>query len=307
MRLRLTFGPVLIALLLALMWLDGYLDRAPAPGGWSVLADADGTFRPGLPLILVGLLICGRAGFELRQMFAAKGLQVSAKSLTFSAAAGLLAGVLTVGPQSQVPVHHDYAAAVLATAAAGTVFLTMLAFLRHKDPKGAGGAVAGAITTFTYVGLTLAFMMAIRREYAVWVMVLVVLTIKACDSGAYFTGKAIGRHKLIPWLSPGKTWEGLAGGLVAAALCGLLFKSLGGRWGPDALRHVHTWQWVVFGVLLGGFGQLGDLSASVFKRDAGIKDSGSILPGFGGMIDMLDSLLLTGPVAYWMLHAIARP
>jgi phosphatidate cytidylyltransferase len=302
MRLRLTFGPILIALLLGLMWLDSHLDGVKVGSGWGILSEDDGTLIPGLPLLLVGLLVCARAGFELRQMFAAKGIQASAKSLTFCAAGGLLAGVLTIGPKA--PVHGPQAGALLATGAAGAVFLTMLAFVRRKDPKGAGGAVAAAITTFTYVGLMLAFMMAVRREYAVWVMVLVVLTIKACDSGAYFTGKSIGKHKMIPWLSPGKTWEGLAGGLVSAALCGLLFHWLAGKWGPAPLQGVPVWQWMTFGVLLGGFGQLGDLSASVFKRDAGIKDSGSILPGFGGMIDMLDSLLLTGPVAYWLLFAI---
>ncbi len=304
MRLRLTFGPILILLLLGLMWLDSHLDGVRVAAGWGVLREPDGTLLPGLPLVLVGLLICGRAGFELRQMFAAKGIQASAKSLTFCSAAGLLAGVLTIGTKAPVP--HDYSGAVLATAAAAAFFITMLAFLRRKDPKGAGGAVAAAIATFTYVGLMLAFMMAVRREYAVWVMVLVVLTIKACDSGAYFTGKAIGKHKMIPWLSPGKTWEGLCGGLITAALCGLLFRHFATtlEWGPPSLANVPVWQWMVFGVLLGGFGQLGDLSASVFKRDAGVKDSGSILPGFGGMIDMLDSLLLTGPVAYWFLYAV---
>lgn len=302
MRLRLTFGPILIAFLLLLMWLDSRLDGVTVGTGWGLLREQDGTIIPGLPLLLVGLLVCARAGFELRQMFAAKGIQASAKSLTFCAAAGLLAGVLTIGPRA--PVNGPLASAILATAAGGALFLTMLAFVRHKDPKGAGGAAAAAITTFTYVGLMLAFMMAIRREYAVWVMVMVVLTIKACDSGAYFTGKSVGKHKMIPWLSPGKTWEGLAGGLITAAGCGLLIQYLAGRWGPADLQHVPAWQWMAFGVLLGGFGQLGDLSASVFKRDAGIKDSGSILPGFGGMIDMLDSLLLTGPVAYWMLYAI---
>ena len=302
MRLRLTFGPILIALLLGLMWLDSHLDGYQVGEGWGFLREPNGTLLPGLPLVVIGLLVCGRAGYELRQMFAAKGIQASAKSLTFCAATGLLAGALTIGPKA--PVSHDYAAAVLATAAAGAVFLTMLAFLRRKDPKGAGGAVAAAITTFTYVGLMLAFMLAVRREYAVWVMVMVVLTIKACDSGAYFTGKAIGKHKMIPWLSPGKTWEGLIGGLVTASLCGLLIQWFAGKWGPATLQHVPAWQWMAFGALLGGFGQLGDLSASVFKRDAGIKDSGSILPGFGGMIDMLDSLLLTGPVAYWMLFVI---
>ena len=303
MRLRLTFGPILIALLLGLMWLDSHLDGLKVGPGWGILHQPDdGTLRPGLPLLFVGLLICGRAGYELRQMFAAKGMQASAKSLTLCASAGLLAGVLTIGVKAPVP--HQHAAAVLATAAAGAVFLTMLAFVRHKDPKGAGGAVAAAITTFTYVGLMLAFLMAIRREYAVWVMVMVVMTIKACDSGAYFTGKAIGKHKMIPWISPGKTWEGLVGGLITAGLCGLLFQYLACRWELTSLMNVPSWQWVSFGVLLGGFGQLGDLSASVFKRDAGIKDSGSILPGFGGMIDMLDSLLLTGPIAYWLLFAI---
>ncbi|HZW07776.1 MAG TPA: phosphatidate cytidylyltransferase [Phycisphaerales bacterium] len=302
MRLRLMFGPVLIAFLLGLMWLDSRLDTVRVGDGWGILAEPDGTLAPGLPVLLVGLAVCARAGYELRQMFAAKGLQASAKSLPLCASAGLLAGVLTIG--GRAPVAPQYAPAVLGTAAAGAVFLPMLAFLRRKNPVGAGGAVAAAITTFTYVGVMLAFMMAVRREYAVWVMVLVVLTIKACDSGAYFTGKAIGRRKMIPWLSPGKTWEGLAGGLVSAALCGLLFQYLAGEWGPVSLQGVATWKWMLFGVLLGGFGQLGDLSASVFKRDAGIKDSGSILPGFGGVIDMLDSLLLTGPVAYWLLHLL---
>ncbi|HYC99984.1 MAG TPA: phosphatidate cytidylyltransferase [Phycisphaerales bacterium] len=302
MRLRLMFGPVLIAFLLGLMWLDSRLDSVHVGSGWGILAEPDGTLTPGLPVLLVGLGVCARAGYELRQMFAAKGLQASAKSLPLCASAGLLAGVLTIGGRAPVP--PQYAPALLATAAAGAVFLPMLAFLRRKTPQGAAGAIAAAITTFTYVGVMLAFLMAVRREYAVWVMVMVVLTIKACDSGAYFTGKAIGKHKMIPWLSPGKTWEGLAGGLVSAALCGLLFQYLAGQWGPSILQGVPTWKWMVFGVLLGGFGQLGDLSASVFKRDAGIKDSGSILPGFGGVIDMLDSLLLTGPVAYWLLHAI---
>lgn len=303
MRLRLIFGPILIALLLGLMWLDDLLDRTQAGAGWGVLREDDGTLAPGLPLLAVGLLVCARAGYELRQMFAAKGIQASAKSLTACAAAGLLAGVLTVGPRA--PVHGPQGATILATCAGAALFLTMLAFVRRRDPRGAGGAVAAAITTFIYVGLMLAFMMAIRRDYAVWVMVLVVLTIKACDSGAYFTGKAIGRHKMIPWLSPGKTWEGLAGGLLSAGAAALLFPWMAGQWGPQALQDAAWWKWVVFGVLLGGFGQLGDLSASVFKRDAGIKDSGTILPGFGGMIDMLDSLLLTGPIAYWMLAAVS--
>jgi phosphatidate cytidylyltransferase len=300
---RLLLGPVFIGILIALMWLDWWLGRVAAPSWPRVLTDADGTLLAGLPLLVAGVLLCGRAGYELARIFRSTGAEASVKSLTFCAAAGLIASSLTVG--STAPLAGPYTGAVLATAAGASLFLTMLAFVRDRDPRGAAGAVAGAVVAFVYVGLMLGFLMALRRDYEVWVMVAVVLIVKACDIGAYFTGKAIGRHKLIPWLSPGKTWEGLLGGIALSAACGVLMAWLGspsgaGWTGLEALRHFTWIHGVAFGALLAVIGQLGDLSASVLKRDAGVKDSGNI-PGFGGLIDILDSLLIAAPVAYWYL------
>lgn len=255
----------------------------------------------GLPMLVAGVILCGRAGYELSRLFRSSGIAASAKSLTFCASAGLIASALTVG--ASAPLHGEQAGAVLATGAGLSLFLTMLAFVRDKDTRGAAGAVAGAVVAFVYVGLMLGFLMALRRDYEVWVMVGVVLTIKACDIGAYFTGKAIGKHKMIPWLSPGKTWEGLVGGIALSCVCGAVMSLLAGRWGWEGLESLRSFT-VVQGVALGGLlavmGQLGDLSASVFKRDAGVKDSGNI-PGFGGLIDLLDSLLIAAPVGFWFL------
>jgi len=146
------------------------------------------------------------------------------------------------------------------------------------------------------------------------------LVIKACDIGAYFTGKAMGRHKMIPWLSPGKTWEGLLGGVLLSGLVAsgiaALFNHLQDRF--EDLHLAGAWCGHDFvpasfslvgaaaaGVLIGLVGQLGDLTASVFKRDADIKDSGSSIPGFGGILDVTDSPLIAAPLAYWMLILLA--
>lgn len=299
---RLLLGPVFILVLVGLMWLDWFVSRVHLPTSLAWLADPDGTGRAGIPLLIAGLLLCGRAGYELARIFRSTGADASVKSLTLCAASGLLAGSLTIG--STAPLAGQYAAAILATGAGLSLFLTMLAFVRDKDTRGAAGAVAGAVVAFVYVGLMLGFLMALRRDYEVWVMVAIVLTIKACDIGAYFTGKAIGRHKLIPWLSPGKTWEGLVGGIVVSSACGLLMWWLSTQWGGlEALRHFGPVQGIALGALLAVAGQMGDLSASVLKRDAGIKDSGNI-PGFGGLIDLLDSLLIAAPVAYWYLWVL---
>src|SRR5262249_6418668 len=120
---------------------------------------------------------------------------------------------------------------------------------------------------------------------------------------AYLTGRKWGRTKLIEWLSPKKTVEGFAGGILASmlvALAGTLVAR--GFGGNDARAVFPTWKTaIVFGFLMAVIGQAGDLLESLMKRDAQLKDSGSLVPEFGGALDILDSLLLTAPVAFWML------
>ncbi|MBA4039912.1 MAG: hypothetical protein C0468_06265 [Planctomyces sp.] len=204
------------------------------------------------------------------------------------------------------------AGALLATAAVAVVFGSMVAAVRRQDVRGAAGAVAGSALAFVYAGMTIGFLMALRAEHSAWVMGGVIAVIKACDIGAYFAGTFFGRRKLIPWLSPGKTWEGLAGGVVASCVVAAGLVWVGGAMARGAgvteagarqgVAGVLGWpDALALGVCLAIAGQLGDLSASVLKRDAGVKDAGRIVPGFGGVIDVLDSLLIAGPIAFWYL------
>ncbi len=121
----------------------------------------------------------------------------------------------------------------------------------------------------------------------------------AADTGAYFTGKAIGHHPLAPRLSPGKTIEGLAGGLLAAALVAILIIRLAGPRLPSP-------GWVVLiAVGIAAISVTGDLFVSLLKRQAGVKDSGSLLPGHGGLLDRIDSLAAAAP--FYALAVLAAP
>jgi phosphatidate cytidylyltransferase len=122
--------------------------------------------------------------------------------------------------------------------------------------------------------------------------------VKMSDVGAYTVGRLAGRHKLAPVLSPGKTIEGALGGLLFACLGSWIAL----RWVLPAMTGAvavySNWGWLVYGLLVGLAGILGDLAESLIKRDVGRKDSSDWLPGFGGVLDMLDSVLLAAPVAY---------
>ena len=119
----------------------------------------------------------------------------------------------------------------------------------------------------------------------------------ACDTGAYFSGKLIGGKKLCPTISPGKTWAGLIGGLAASGLVAVLFHYYWGFYGSTAIAFI-------LGMVIGGAGQIGDLMISFFKRKVGVKDTGTLIPGHGGVLDRVDSLLLAAPVYLVFLYFI---
>lgn len=122
------------------------------------------------------------------------------------------------------------------------------------------------------------------------------------DSGAYFVGRALGRRKLIPSVSPGKTVEGSLGGITCAVIAGALYAKfiLGDLVGLP----LGLWEGAVGGILIAVVAQVGDLVESLFKREAGVKDSGRLIPGHGGMLDRFDALFFALPVTYWYLAAI---
>jgi phosphatidate cytidylyltransferase len=136
-----------------------------------------------------------------------------------------------------------------------------------------------------------------------YLLYFVVIT-KFSDSGAYAVGSLIGRHKMIPRISPGKTWEGFAGAIVVSTGASLLFVHLAKDRMP-AMNWVHA---IILGVLLSVSAVVGDLIESLFKREAGLKDSGRLFPGIGGILDLLDSLLFNAPLMYlYLRHVLTRP
>lgn len=294
MRDRLLLGPVLIGLMIGGLALDQWLDSRGLPA-WAHVGNLT-TYPRGLVIFVIMGLISLLASREMAAILAANGVLASKRITTFAALVGLVVS-------SVIPAGVGAVDAVASVGTAGCLVLAVaLAFYsRHKSVEGVVAGTGGALLSFVYLGLMFGFLLAIRRENSAWVLLWLLLVTKACDIGAYFTGKSIGRHKLIPWLSPGKTWEGLFGGMALSALV-----SWGGLWvlHRTAGTGMPGVGWALLpGLVFAVVGQAGDLLESMFKRDAGIKDSGAWVPGFGGVLDIIDSPLLVAPVGYWLLRA----
>jgi len=286
---RLITGPLLIAAILALVWLDGRLEDAAVARG----------LPPGLVLLALSALLSLAIAREVAQFLRSAGLPASTGSCVLAALLGLggtVGAALVAEPLS--------ASGMVATATVLMLVIALLRMARGRDPQGSLMLAGGTLLAGVYGGVLLGFWMLVRLEHSAWLLVAAILTTKSCDIGAYFTGMAIGRHKMIPWLSPKKSWEGLAGGVATATLVGAVFAHFSTVL-PNAADHVPIWVGAVGGALVALVGQAGDLAESAFKRDAGLKDSGRTLPGMGGVLDVLDSPLLAGPVVYWLLRAVS--
>ena len=163
-----------------------------------------------------------------------------------------------------------------------------------------------AITLFgsIYVGLPLATGLLLRcsgdNKTGLGYFLTAILTIWATDIGAYYGGRTFGKHKLSPKISPNKTYEGAISGLVCGIIVGVAARSFGAvyMWWPN-LNPVHS---IMLALIASVFGQIGDLSESAFKRNARVKDSGVFMPGHGGVLDRLDSLLLAIPMVYYYVR-----
>ena len=184
-------------------------------------------------------------------------------------------------------------------AAAGCFVAAIGRVLRFDRPGGHGPGLAAECFALLYVGGLLAVTAQLRwvggGEAGYLAIGSLIAAAKCGDTGAYLTGRALGKRKLIPAVSPGKTWAGAVGALVWAAAGTTLWLWLAG---PAFGRgDLHWERAITFGAAVGLAGLFGDLVESVLKRDAGVKDAGALLPGMGGVLDVLDSLLLAGPVA----------
>ena len=290
LRLRLITGTGLIALLVAVVWLDAMPFASPlGEDAWTSIVGEGGTPPRGLVLvgftILVVATLLGREiGTLLRGCGGTTPPWIVAIGTAVVAAATLVAALLPGGAASALlpPI-----AIVLGTIA------SLAATLRPERLESAIASATGVALGIAYAGACLGGWMILRQEHAAWILGGAVLTVKSCDIGAYFTGLSIGRRKLVPWLSPKKTWEGLVGGVTTSTLVGWGLATWSGSL-ADPADHLAPAAGAALGAALGVMGQAGDLAESLLKRVSGAKDSGRTLPGLGGIFDVMDSLLPAG-------------
>ncbi|SPF43132.1 Phosphatidate cytidylyltransferase [Candidatus Sulfotelmatobacter kueseliae] len=202
----------------------------------------------------------------------------------------------------------------LGFAAAIAPFIFLTRAMRAEDLRNGYPAAAASVFAFTYIALPMGMLIQLRQQWAgAFYLLYLLLVVWAGDIFAYFVGKSIGRHLMAPRISPKKTWEGAAASLIASVGVGcLLFhyalpvSSALLRWGLIArrdgrfgLEQPAMGPVILLTVILNIAAQLGDLVESLIKRGAGVKDSGAILPGHGGMLDRIDALLFAAPVLWY--------
>jgi phosphatidate cytidylyltransferase len=202
---------------------------------------------------------------------------------------------LVVSPQYSNP-------GLLPLTIAATMLISLIMLLFRPSRETAFRSWAWAIVGALYIGWMLSYWLSLRGlpDGRNWVY-LAMLTTFANDTGAYFIGRAVGKHKMAPAISPAKTWEGAVGGLVsaipAAILIAIVLGSISARFGTPFV--FEYWRIILLGFLVGLFAQLGDLVESLLKRNVGVKEAGGVLPGHGGILDRFDSLIFVGAIAYY--------
>jgi len=178
------------------------------------------------------------------------------------------------------------------------IYLVFRMAVRVSAPSSPGSEIGRSVTVLilgeVFLALPLFFFYSLK-ELDRFFPAILLLTIWASDAAAYFLGKSMGRHKLAPLISPKKTYEGLLGALAGAACVTLLFKGRLGLTLPVSIG---------VGVVIGGLGQLGDILESIAKRVCEVKDSSGLIPGHGGLLDRVDSFLLTAPFMYYYLSGM---
>jgi len=279
LRHRLLFGTLMTLLFTAAVIFDGWMD-----GSLSSLTE-DKPVQGTILCILVVLLIIP-AQFELSKLASAKNLKIF---LPVSITASILFAANRYLQQFAEFPPDAYLGLL-------SVFVLFALLLYQYKTLGTSGILANCGANFfsiLYMGLLSSFCIAIRIEFGLWPLLMFVFVVKSADIGAYSIGSLFGKHKFSPKISPGKTWEGMCGAVAAAIIVSIGFGLI-----CDIMPLLPA---AIFGLGFAFVGQLGDLAESMIKRDAEQKDSANKVPGFGGVLDIVDSPLLAAPLAYLFL------
>jgi len=279
---RLIFGTLMTAAFIGIVLLDGYLD-----GSITASRTDDKDVRGTLLVILVTLLII-LGLFELSKLAAAKGMRIL---LPVSIPTTVM---LATYPYWDVFIPKiDYTVPL--------VLGVMASFLYQRVRYGISGVLAncsGACFSILYLGLLGVFVPAVYIDFGPWHLLMLIFVVKCSDIGAYTIGCLCGKHKFSPVISPKKTWEGMAGAVIVAVVVAVAFAVF-----CDIMP---WWLGILFGAAFAFIGQLGDLAESMLKRDAQTKDASNNVPGFGGILDVVDSILITAPFGYLFFSVLGR-
>ncbi|MHB0957377.1 MAG: phosphatidate cytidylyltransferase [Pirellulaceae bacterium] len=292
LKLRLLSATVLICGLVGLLYLDG-----TAAGSW-----------PGIWLLPLAVIAALLMVYELLDLWTDR----PDRPLAWPLYAGVLLTVtLAAVPMLWRLTGQPYPPACplghlgwpLIGVSAGVALAFCGEMTRYTQPGRSTGSLALSVLALNYAGLLMSFLVALRivgqQTWGLAAVVSVIVIVKLSDTGAYFTGRAWGRHKMAAVLSPKKTIEGALGGMVAACLGAVLcYLWLVPQLVPPGLHLGSLIGWLVYGLVLAMAGMFGDLAESLLKRDVGRKDSSHWLPGLGGVLDVLDSILFAGAPAY---------
>jgi len=240
--------------------------------------------------LILAAVAAAAAGSELAGLSRALGARVPTLFAASAAAAGVVALAAPHFFPDRLNAEPMTAFLLAATLAAGLLTLAFTA-----PGPAVFTSLAALLLAPAYVGLPLGTLAAIRAMCGPETMVWMIVVIAASDSAQYYTGRSLGKRKLAPAVSPGKTIEGLLGGLVVAPIVAAALA-------PWGLPEVPLYLAGVVGLILALFGVGGDLFESLLKRSAGMKDSSTLIPGHGGVLDRIDAYLFAAPVFYLLLR-----
>lgn len=254
-------------------WLDGSLTASAADN-----KTVQGTFL----CILIAVLVIP-AQLELSKLAEARGLHI----FTLFA---MVTSILFAGSFYLFQFAQFEREAFFVLLSAFSLFGLLLTQYVRYGTMGVLANCGASCFSIMYLGVLSAFVPAIRIKYGALAFLMFIFVVKFADIGAYIMGSLFGKHKFSPKISPSKSWEGMAGAIICGVLIALLFARV---------FDIMKWQLAaIFGVCFAFIGQYGDLAESLIKRDTGQKDSSSSVPGFGGILDVIDSPLAAAPFAY---------
>lgn len=271
---RLVFGILMSVLFIAVVVFDGWLD-----GSITALADDDKPIQGTIFCLLLAMLAIP-AQLELSKLAAAKNLKVflpvSIISSILFATNRYLLQFINIRPETY-----------LIFLSAFVLFALLLYQYLFHSTSGLLANCGVSYFSILYLGLLSSFCINMRLEFGPWHLLMFIFVVKSADIGAYTVGSLCGKHKFAPKISPGKTWEGMAGAVALAIIVAIGFA---------VICDIMSWWFaIIFGACLACIGQVGDLVESMIKRDAEKKDSANKVPGFGGILDIIDSPLVAAP------------